>query len=137
MPGIVTGELATRPAMSMQISASMVNGEQICLDVIPEMTGRELKRKVKEMQTWDEFTSKTTLVEILIGDRLLGNDQKMANAGIDSDTVSIVFKPPFTARCSDSRDIDCDSGLYLIVEIPGHETCISEGAFEDCTCWPK
>ena len=121
----------------MRVSALQVNGEMICLQVLPEMTGRELKQQVKEVQLSDEGTRRTTGVEILIGDRLLDNDELVGDAGLAPDTVvSVVFKPNFV-RCSNTRaianfDSEMDLNLLLAVEIPDGEIQISEKAFQHC-----
>ena len=102
--------------MAIRLSALLVNGEMICLDVSPEMKGKELKKLIKEGQSWDEVTLKTTGVEIVVGDRLLCNDEKVSDAGLADLVVSAVFKPN-TVSCSNkdalaSCDCDIDPELY-------------------------
>ena len=120
----------------MRISALQV-GQTLCLEVRPEMTGAELKCQIKEIfRTWDEVTRSTTLVEVVVGDRL-GNDEKVADAGLSADTVvSVVFKENL-ARCSSKDAIanfstEIDLSLLLAVEIPSHEAKIAMSAFQDC-----
>ena len=120
-----------------RLSALRANGERIDLEVTSEMTGRELKRQIRELQTWDEFTRRTTVVELVLGERLLGNDETVTDAGLTADAVvSVVFKPN-TVRCSNRDAIasfcgEFDSELFLMVEIPGHDTQISARAFAEC-----
>lgn len=64
----------TRPkrwsSAAMRLWALQANGEAICLEVRAKMKGRELKKLIKEQKrTWDEFTCKTTVVEIVVGER--------------------------------------------------------------------
>ena len=125
----------------MEVSVLLVNGETMGLEVTPEMRGWQLKQQIKEMagRTWDEVTRSTTVVEVVVGDRLLGNDEKVAEglASESSDTIlSVVFKPNI-ARCSEKSAIasfrsESNLGLLFMVDIPHDETQIAERAFEDC-----
>ena len=124
-------------AMKLKLSALLVTGEMICLRVSPEMKGKELKKLIKEGQPWDEVTRTTTRVEIVVGDRLLCNDEKVSDAGLADLVVSAVFKPN-TVSCSNkdalaSFEGDIDPELWLIlVVIPDKECHIPEKAFEGC-----
>ena len=122
----------------MRISALLVNGEPICLEVAPETTGRELKQQIKERQlTRDEDTRRTTGVEIVLGERLMGNDETVADVGVTAGgVVSVLFKSN-RIRCSNTDEIDSRSSeiapeVLLVVELPSHETRIADRAFEDC-----
>ena len=120
----------------MRLSAQQVNGEMLSLEVTPEMGGRELKQQIKEMagRTWDEATRSTTVVEIVVGDRLLGNDETVADAGLAADAaMSVVFKTN-AVRCCDLNGLislldEIDTELLLVVEIPNHETRIANRGF--------
>ena len=82
--------------MALQrISVLLPSGESRVLEVMPEMTGRQLKQKIKEGEPCDEITRNTTDVEIIVnGNQLLANDAKLLDAGIARDTVvSVVFRP--------------------------------------------
>ena len=109
--------------------------ERVFFDVMPEMTGRELKQQIKEAQlTWDEATSRTTAVEILVGERLLGNDERVVlpDAELEELVVNIVFKPNIMT-CSDKHATygsrEMDPNLLLVVEIPDHEIRIAARGF--------
>ena len=122
--------------MAMRLSALQVNGDMIHFEVTPEMTGRELKWQIRAEQFPDEVTRSTTVVEIIVGDRLLGNDETLADAGIAANTVvSVVFKPNIL-RCSNKGDIascrEMDSELQVIAEIPSDKTTVSAWAFAEC-----
>ena len=123
--------------MEVRLSALLVTGEMIRLEVLPEMKGKQLKRLIKERQPWDEFTRKTTGVEIVVGDRLLRNDEKVSDAGLADLAVNAVFKPN-TVSCSNkdalaSFEGDVNPELWLIlVVIPDKEFHIPEKAFEGC-----
>ena len=105
------------------------------LDITPETTGRELKQQIKKGQPWDKVTCSTTVVEVVVGDQLLGNDEQVADVGlIDADPVIVVFKEN-RVRCSHKGEIadlgsEIDSELLLVAEIPCHGTQISARAFE-------
>ena len=76
--------------MATNISALQPSGEILILEVTPDTTGRELKQQIKQGQPWDKLTRSTTSVEIIVGDtHLLGNDEKVLDAGIAEDTVVI------------------------------------------------
>ena len=126
--------------MAMRISARQVNGKELCLDVRPETTGEELQQQIKELagRTWDEATRRTTVVAIALGDRLLGNDETVADAvdGAADAVVNVVFKEN-TVKCLDKYSIphlssEVDSELLLVVEIPSAKTAIPVNAFGGC-----
>ena len=76
-------------------------------------------------------------MKVVVGNRLLGDEEKVADAGIAADAaVSVVFKTN-AVRCSDQNGIisllgEIDTELLLVVEIPGYEHQISARAFEGC-----
>ena len=78
--------------MAMRLSALQVNGEMLDIEVTAEMTGRDLKQQIKEIQHSDEVTRMTTGVEIVVGDLLLNNDEQVAKAGCTADLwLSMLF----------------------------------------------
>ena len=129
--------------MTMMISALRVNGKELYLQVTPETTARELKQQImiKEGQLWDVVTRQTTVVEIVVGGRVLDNDE-VVDAGQAADAlVTVVFKPNI-ARCSKKGELasfgsDVDLDHPFVVEIPGHETEISRQAFLACKMLAK
>ena len=40
--------------MAMKVSFRQLNGEAMFLEVMPNTTGRKLKKRIKECQHWDE-----------------------------------------------------------------------------------
>lgn len=78
----------------MRLSALHVNGEMTCLEVMRETTGREIEQQIKEGQLWDDDTRRTTEVKlVIVGERLLGSDETVADAGLTADAVvNVVFK---------------------------------------------
>ena len=124
----------------MRLSALQINGEVISLEVRPEMTGRELKQQIKEVHLLDEVARTFTGVDIVVGDRLLGNDETVADAGLTTDdVVSMAFKQNMVKGCNKdaiaSFCSDFDSNVrhvWLVVELPGHETQLSACAFRLC-----
>ena len=133
--------LKSTRAMVTRVSALLPSGEAIDLEVTPEMTGWELKEHIKTRQPWDEPTSSTTGVEIIIDGMLLAGDENCVDAGIAEDAVlSIVFKTNFVI-CSNQDVVASLGGVIdyydpkeplLAVEIPSDETRILEGAFAGC-----
>lgn len=123
--------------MAMRLSALQVNGEMLDIEVTAEMTGRDLKQQIKEIQHSDEVTRMTTGVEIVVGDLLLNNDEQVAKAGCTADlVVNVVFKTNLV-RCSKKQDVaslgsHIDPDLVLAVEIPEGDNQISERAFAAC-----
>lgn len=66
----------------------------------PETTVTALKQQIRERRPWDTCTRNPTVVEIVAGDRLLTNDEKVAEAGLAADAVvSVLFKTN-SVRCS-------------------------------------
>ncbi|CAK9010401.1 Putative surface protein bspA-like (TvBspA-like-625) [Durusdinium trenchii] len=127
--------------MAVRLPARQVNGELMHLEVTAEMTGKELKQQIKEGQLWDEVTHQTTVVEIVVGDRLLDNDEVVDAGQVADAVVTVVFKPNI-ARCSKKGEFasfgsDLDLDHPFVVEIPDHETQIGEHAFVDCNMLTK
>lgn len=124
--------------MSVQISVKQLNGEVLLLEVMPEMTGREIKEQIKQQQQWrDEFTRQTTRVELVIGQsRLLENNETAAAAGLSPESeVTVVFKEN-SVRCSHQnelarlgREIDLES--LFVVEILSEPEIVAK-AFGCC-----
>ncbi|CAK9095656.1 Putative surface protein bspA-like (TvBspA-like-625) [Durusdinium trenchii] len=92
--------------MAMEVSFRQLNGEAIILEVMPDMTGQELKEQIKERQHWDdELTRKTTRVDIVVGaSRILKNDETAAGAGLSPESEATVILRQNTVTCSDKRE---------------------------------
>ena len=121
-----------------RISARQPSGESTVLEVTPETTGCELKQQIKLRENWDDLTSSTTSVEIVLEDnQLLANDAKVLDCGIAEDSaVTVVFKSNRVV-CTNKDAITSfggilDSELLLVVEIPNDQAQIVEHAFEGC-----
>ena len=121
--------------MSMQISVEQLSGATLELEVTPEMKMREVKQQIKGTHAWeDELSRDTTFVELIFGDRKLGNDETVAEVGLSADSiVTAVFKQN-VARCSHDGGFGpgIDLETLVIVEIPDSETEIGGDAFGDC-----
>ncbi|CAJ1462150.1 unnamed protein product [Effrenium voratum] len=124
--------------MAMRVSFWQLNGEATVLEVMPDITGRELKERIKESQLWDdELTRKTTRVDILVGSRWLMTDETAADAGLSpASDVTVVFKQNAVA-CSQKREFDqfgdeLDLHSMFVIEIPSSATEIAEHAFGQC-----
>ena len=125
-------------AMDMKMSF-MLNGESFVLEVVPEMTGLELKQQVKKQQSWDKEA--TVLTELLIGEgKFLENDKTVADAGLSPDShVTVIFKENI-ARCSDQHELagcEIDLESLIALEIPTNVTEITAGAFQMCRMLAK
>ena len=120
----------------MRISVEQLNGETLDLEVKAEMTMREVKRKVKAMQMWEDAVSRdTTVVEVLVGDKKVKSDETVAELGLSSDSkVAAVFRQN-VARCSKKSGFgqDLDPDALVVVEIPDSETEIEPNSFRRCT----
>ena len=121
--------------MSMRILVEQLNGEVLVLEVTPEMKMREVKQQMKGTHAWeDELSRDMTFVELIFGDRKLGNDETVAEVGLSADSiVTAVFKQN-VARCSHNGGFgpDIDLETLVIVEIPDSETEIGDDAFGGC-----
>ena len=129
--------------MATKISALQPSGEMLVLEVAPEITGRELKQQIKLRQNWDDVTSSTTSVEVVLEDnQLLANEAKVLEAAIAEDAVvSVVFKPN-KVICSNKDAFTSlggivDSEVLYVVEVPDDETHIREDAFYSCNTVAK
>ena len=120
----------------MRISVEQLNGETLALEVTPEMEMREVKQQIKNMHAWeDELSRDTTFVEVIFGDKKLGNDETVAEVGLAADSVVTALLRQNVARCSneDGFGPDIDPETLIIVEIPDSETEIGAGAFASCS----
>ena len=122
--------------MAMRIAAELLNGETLELEVRPEMTIRQVKQQIKDMQRWDDDVSRnTTVVELIVGDKKIRNHQTVAQVCLlDDARVSAVFRPN-VARCSVASGFghDLDREALVVVEIPAVETELREFAFAECS----
>ena len=121
--------------MSMRISVEQLNGEMLVLEVTPEMKMREVKEQIKDAQAWeDEVSRDTTFVELIFGERKLGNDETVAEVGLSADSVVTAILRQNVARCSSKEGLgpDIDPETLVIVEIPDSETEIGDDAFWGC-----
>ena len=123
--------------MAMRISFRHLNGEVTVCEVVPDITGRELKERIKECQVWDDVTRETTRVIIVVGTRLMTNDETAADAGLSPESGVTVVLNQNAATCSDKWELDqfgeeIDLETAFVVEIPSGATEIVEDAFADC-----
>ena len=122
-------------AMSLRIAVEQLSGEMLVLEVTQEMKLREVKQQIKDMHAWeDELSRDTTFVEMLFGDRKLGNDETVAEVGLAADSVATAILRQNVALCSNKVFFgpDIDPETLIIVEIPDSETEIGESAFVAC-----
>lgn len=57
-------------------------------------SGSQLKQQIKQGQSWDEPTRRSSFVEIIVGDNhLLADEENVVDAGIAADAgVSVVLR---------------------------------------------
>ena len=133
----------------MEVSFRQLNGEAMILEVMPDMTGRELKARIKECQLWDdELTRKTTRVDIVVGaSRMLKNDETAADADLSPESEATVILGQNTVTCSNKRELaqlaDNEDGIrpksdrrhsesLFVVQITNGVTAIVRDAFWHC-----
>ena len=94
--------------MPTRISVDQLNGETLEIEVVPEMTMREVKRQLKKMHLWeDELTRDTTVVEVIVEDKKVANEETIAELGLSAESkITALFKQN-VVRCSTG----CDSTL--------------------------
>ena len=130
--------------MAMRISFRQLNGKAIVLEVLPDITGGELKERIKDCQLWDdELTRKTTLVDIVVGaSRVLTNDETAADAGLSPESeVTVIFRQN-TLTCSHKDEFaqcgqQIDFEFLFQVRIPSSATEIKIRAFNKCRNFGK
>ena len=118
----------------MQLQVQQLKGTALVLEVMPEMTVRQLKKVVKETQTWEDCVRNTTVVELIFGGKKLDNDETLGELGLSSESeLSVVFKQ--NVSCCSHRDffaLDLDPEVAALLEIPDSETEIAARAFFGC-----
>ena len=124
---------------SHRISFRQLNGEVTVLEVMPDITGRELKEQIKECQLWDdELTRQTTRVDIVVGlSRLLTDDETAAEAGLSPESEVTVVLKQNAVTCSHKGEFDqfgdeFDLESLFVVEMPSGATEIVPQAFMGC-----
>ena len=126
---------------SHRVSIRQLNGEAMVLDIMPEITGRELKERIKECLPWDdELTRKTTRVDIVVGEsKLLTNAETAADAGLSPESEVTVILRQNTVTCSHKDELfaqcgqEIDFESFYIVQIPSGATQIVPHAFASCS----
>ena len=119
----------------MRISVEQLNGKTLVLEVTPGMRMREVKQQINDMHEWeDELSRDTTFVEVIFGDKKLGNDETVAEVGLSADSVVMGLLRQNIARCSNKGGFgpDIDPETLVIVEIPDSEIEIGDEAFRFC-----
>ena len=119
----------------MRISVEQLSGETLVLEVTPEMTMREVKQQIKDMQTWeDDLSRDTTFVEVIVGNKKLGNDETVAEVGLSEDSVVTGLLRQNVACCTNKSGFGQDIGpeTLVILEIPDSEIEVGEYAFAGC-----
>lgn len=108
---------------------TQLKGERFVLEVVPEITDRELKQQIKECLTWDnELTCRTTAVELVAEDgQMLLNDETIADVGLSPDSdVRVIFKEN-SVTCSHTGELTAldhqiDLEPLIALEIPENVT---------------
>ena len=123
------------PAIALAVE--LLNGQQLALEVMPEMTIWEVKKLIKVLHSWeDEVSKRTTVVELILGDRKVKDDETVEGLKLAADSkLSAVFMKNL-ARCGNQkglRSADLDPKAWIVVEIPETFTEILGGAFKGCT----
>ena len=125
--------------MAMNVPFRQLNGEAMVLEVMPDDTGRELKEWIKGCQPWDdEFTRKTTRVDIVVGpSRVLTNDVTAADAGLCPESDVTVILRRNTVTCSHKGELaqfgdEIDLKSFFVVQIPSGTSEIVHHAFSQC-----
>ena len=116
----------------MRISVEQLSGETLVLEVTPEMKMREVKEQIKERHEWeDDLSRATTFVEVIFGERKLGNGETVAEVGLSADSIVFAIMRQNVARCSnkDGFGPDIDPETLVIVEIPDSEIEIGDFSF--------
>ena len=121
----------------MKLSFRQLNGEAMVLEVMPEVTGRELKERIKDCQLWDdELTRQTTKVDFVVGaSRILKNDETAAHAGLSPESEVTVILRKNIVTCSHRQEFAQfrDEIEYpFTVQIPRSATKIRPEAFVNC-----
>ena len=122
-------------AMSMPLTVEQLNGQSFILEVMPDMTMRQVKQQIKDMQTWEDGVRRDIMVvEVMLGDKKLKSDETVAETGLSPHSkVSVLFRPN-VARCANQSawEPSVDPDTLVVVEIPESETEVGESAFLSC-----
>ena len=106
----------------MRIAVELLNGQTLCGEVMLELTMRELKREIKGMQTWDELSRDTTIVEVIVGAKKVKTHETVESNLLADSKLSAVFRKN-VVRCSDKSRFgqDLDAEALVVLEIPDLE----------------
>ena len=116
----------------MRISVAQLNGQTLALEVLPEMTIRQVKQMIKGMGMWqDELSRDTTVVQLMLGDKTVSSFVTVAQAGLcEESKLSAVFKPNVGQWSNvDGFSPDVHLDALVIAKILDSETEIVPWAF--------
>lgn len=106
----------------------LLNGQGFLLEVMPDLTGRELKQLIKEKLGKDQLMA--TSIEVVFGDCKLLDDDKLADVGVSAESQMTIVLKENIARCSHQyqlvgcvREFDVES--LMVVEVPKDVSQIS------------
>lgn len=127
----------------MKVSVMRLNGEDIVLEVDPDMTVDKLKQRLQELQTSQDQDRASAMcamhtlrraakVELVVGEKLAKDHLTLTEAGISS-TVQVQLLFTFnTVECCSQRGSGLTFAVLTAVSIPDSATSIKHRAFGGC-----
>ena len=122
----------------MRIPFRQMNGKVRILEVTPETTIGDLKKRLSGWQACeDELSRKISQVDIILEDRKLENDQTVIEAGISPESTVQVLFSICPVQCCSKVEAVCDPASLVLVEVPPGTSSIPADAFSDCSTLVK
>ena len=121
--------------MAVQLSVEQLNGQTLSVEVVPEMTVKQVKKEIKSISVWEEgVIGETILAELFLAGQQLKDEDTVVDLGLSAESsLSVIFRPNLV-RCSNGSLL----GRYFhvealfVVEVPESETEIQPRAFLNC-----
>ena len=122
--------------MAVQLSVEQLNGQTLSIEVVPDMTVKQVKKEIKSVSVWEEgVIRETILAELFLAGQQLKDENTVVDLGLSAESsLSVIFRPNLV-RCSNKGSMlwtDADPEALVVVEVPESETRIENGAFLNC-----
>lgn len=122
----------------MQLSVEQLNGQTLWVEVVPDMTVKQVKKKIKSLSMWEDGVIREMIIlELFLAGQRLKDDDTLVDLGLSTESsLSVIFRPNLV-RCSGGGHFGLhvdhvDPEELVLVEVPESETEIQSRAFLAC-----
>ena len=120
----------------MQLPVEQLNGQTVSVEVVPEMTVKQVKKEIKSISVWEDgVVPETVSVELFLAGQQLKDDETVVDLGLTAESSLLVIFRPNLVRCSNKQGLlgtHVDPQALVVVEVPESETRIESEAFFAC-----